>query len=64
MTRHTRRCFALAALAALDAGLLTGCSNIASSAEDAFGSVSKMQSKRQARNATAIALGEDKKESH
>jgi hypothetical protein len=57
--RSCRR-IALAALAAFAAGLLTGCSSIASSAEDAFGSVSKMQSKRQARNSTAIALGQDK----
>jgi hypothetical protein len=62
MKRRSCRCLALATLAALAAGPLTGCSNIVGNAEDAFGSVSKMQSKRQARNSAAIALGQSKKE--
>jgi hypothetical protein len=64
MKRNLCRCLALALLAVLTAGLLAGCANVLGSAEDAYSSVSKMQSKRQARNSTAIALGEDKKEDH
>ena len=54
-----RRLFYCLVISLLAAALLSGCD----SAHDAVGSVSKLQGKRQARNAAAIALGDNKKDS-
>jgi len=55
MKRRLFCCLTVALLAAF----LSGCSV----AQDAIGSVSKLQNKRQARDAAAIALGDNKKDS-
>jgi hypothetical protein len=54
-----RRLFCFLAIALVPAAFLSGCD----SAQDAVGSVSKLQGKRQARNAAAIAIGDNKKDS-
>jgi len=54
-----RRLFCCLTVALLAAAFLSGCSV----AQDAIGSVSKLQNKRQARDAAAIALGDNKKDS-